>query len=756
MRTARQSRAVLRPMLLGSVACTSIVAAFIHPARAQVTDINTGLPTAQAVHPLAASPSVGGVTLDMISVAGSGLGRGLVVDSSGSQVGYLARRLRSSTKTDTPLIDTPQAISVVTEAQIRDQNVQSIGEALRYVPGVAIAQGEGHRDEILIRGQRTTADFFVNGIRDDARYFRDLYNTQRIEVLKGPNAMIFGRGGGGGVVNRVLKEADGVPIREVLVQGGQFGNKRMAVDLGDRISDTAFFRLTGVFEDTGTYRDFIDIRRYGVNPTMTFLLGPQTTLRLSYEYFSDNRIADRGIPSQFGRPWRYRENTSTLFGAPLISNGFVDAHIGNAQLDHVFENGVVMRSQTRIADYAKYHQNAYPNSPVSADETAFVMRGYGSQTDRTNYFNQTDFTYKFNTGPLAHTVVAGLELGFQEGIDFRRDFIWNSTGTRNLPVNPFAPTTTEGATLRNLASGRNNTYRLGVFSAFAQDQIEIDEHLQFIVGARFDRFDFQSRDRRPDAATGLPAQPNSRIDNLVSPRVGVVVKPLPNLAFYGSYSVSFLPSAGDQFRVLDPTTALSAPERFENAEIGVKYEITPALILTAALFNLDRDNQPIPSSTEAGFSAGPGKTNTRGAEIGIAGYATDWWQISGGYAYTEPRIVADIDDDGDVIRAGNLVGGVPLNTFSLWNKFDIGERFSVGVGYLYQDASFASSDNAVRLPSFSRFDAGVFYAFSESMRAQVNIENLFDRRYVISAHNNNNNILPGAPRTVRFQIIARF
>ena len=710
---------------------------------------------AQTVVPVTAGPTL--VTLEELQVQGDGLGNGpfRAGPQGGVTVGYLTKATRSATRTATPLLDTPQSVSVVTQEQIRDQGVQSIGEALRYVPGVVQAQGEGNRDELVIRGQRSTADFFVNGIRDDVQYYRDLYNTQRIEVLKGPSAMIFGRGGGGGVVNRVLKEADGVPIREVLVQGGQFANKRMALDLGDRVSDTAFFRLNGVFEDTGTYRDFIDIRRYGVNPTMTFLLGPQTTLRLSYEYFSDNRIADRGIPSQFGRPWRYRENTRTLFGAPFISNGFVDAHIGTAQLDHVFESGVVMRSQTRIADYAKYHQNAYPNSPVNAEETAFTMRGYGSQTDRTNYFNQTDFTYKFATGPIAHTVVAGLELGFQEGIDFRRDFIWNSTGTRDLLVNPFAPTTTQGATLRNLASGRNNTYRLGVFSAFAQDQIEIDEHLQFIVGARFDRFDFQSRDRRPDAATGLPAQANSRIDNLVSPRVGVVVKPLPNLAFYGSYSVSFLPSAGDQFRVLNPTTALSAPERFENAEIGVKYEITPALILTAALFNLDRDNQPIPSSTEAGFSAGPGKTNTRGAEIGMTGYATDWWQISGGYAYTEARIVADLDDDGDVIRAGNLVGGVPLNTFSLWNKFDIGARFSVGVGYLYQAASFASSDNAVRLPSFSRFDAGVFYQFSESVRAQVNIENLFDRRYVISAHNNNN-ILPGAPRTVRFQLIARF
>ncbi|WP_246682763.1 TonB-dependent siderophore receptor [Methylobacterium sp. WL9] len=689
----------------------------------------------------------------MISVAGTG--GGVIVDSSGAQVGYIAKRLRSATKTDTALIDTPQAISIVTQQQIRDQNVQSIGEALRYVPGVSVAQGEGHRDEILIRGQRTTADFFVNGIRDDARYFRDLYNTQRIEVLKGPNAMIFGRGGGGGIVNRVLKEADGVPIREVLVQGGQFFNKRVALDVGDRVSDTVFFRLNGVFEDTETYRDFIDVRRYGVNPTMTFLLGPQTTLRLSYEYFSDNRIADRGIPSQFGRPWRYRENTSTLFGAPFMSNGFVDAHIGTAQLDHVFENGVIMRSQSRIADYAKYHQNAYPNGPVNADETSFVMRGYGSQTDRTNYFNQTDFTYKFDTGPIAHTVVAGVELGYQEGVDFRRDFIWNATGSRNLPVNPFMPTTTEGAVLRNLATGRNNTYRLGVVSAFVQDQIEISEHLQFIVGGRFDRFDFESRDRRPDPATGLPSQPNARVDNLVSPRVGVVVKPLPELAFYSSYSVSFLPSAGDQFRVLDPTTALSVPERFENMEIGVKYDITPTFQFTAALFNLDRDNQPIPSSTEAGFSAGLGQTRTQGIEIGLAGYATDWWQISGGYAYTEPRILADLDDDGDTIAAGNLVGGVPLNTFSLWNKFDINAQFAVGVGYIYQDPSFASSDNTVRLPSFSRFDAGVFYQINESMRAQVNIENVFDRRYVVSAHNNNN-ILPGAPRTVRVQLIARF
>lgn len=747
---AQGRHALSWPMLLASVASSSIVAALIHPAHAQVTEINAGPPTAQAVHPLPQTvlpraASIDGVTLDTISVSGSRSGRGLVVDSSGAQVGYIAKRLRSSTKTDTPLLDTPQAISVVTQAQIRDQNVQSLGDALRYVPGVAIAQGEGHRDEILIRGQRTNADFFVNGIRDDARYFRDLYNTQRIEVLKGPNAMIFGRGGGGGIVNRVLKEADGVPIREVLLQGGQFANKRMALDVGDRLSETAFFRLNGVFEDTGTYRDFIDIRRYGVNPTMTLLLGPQTTLRLSYEFFSDNRIPDRGIPSQGGRAWRYRDNTATLFGAPLISRGSIDAQIGTAQLDHVFENGVVLRSQSRIADYRKFHQNAFPNGPVNADNTEVVLRTYNSQTDRTNSFNQTDFTYTFATGPVAHTLVGGFELGYQQGIDFRRDGFWNTTGSRDLVVNPYSPVTAVGATYRNIASGNNNTYALGLAAAFVQDQIEIDEHLQFIAGLRYDHFNFESWDRRDGSL-------NARIDNLVSPRAGVVVKPLDNLAVYGSYGVSYLPSAGDQFRVLTPGLALAEPETFVNAEIGVKYDVTPALQLTAALFNLDRTNQPIPDPNNPGFVLGAGRTRTQGAEIGLNGYVTDWWAVAGGYAFTDARISADLSDS---VVAGNIVGLVPLNTFSLWNKFEIGGGVSVGVGYLNQAHSFAASDNTVRLPSYSRFDLGLFYEFSEAVRAQVNIENLFDRRYIVSAHNNNN-ILPGAPRTVRFQLMARF
>ncbi|MEA1831532.1 TonB-dependent siderophore receptor [Methylobacterium durans] len=675
------------------------------------------------------------VTLDQLSVEGL----------RGNTVGYLTKRSSTATKTDTPLIDTPQSVTIVTQQQIRDQGFQSINEAIRYVPGVIPHQGEGNRDDVVIRGQRSNADFFVNGIRDDVQYYRDLYNTQRIEVLKGPNAMIFGRGGGGGVINRVLKEADGVPIREVLVQGGEYWNKRVAIDAGDRVSDSVFFRLNGVFEDTATYRDFVDIRRYGVNPTMTFLLGPATTLKLSYEYFHDDRTTDRGIPSQFGRPYRYRDNVSTFFGNPDLNRARVDANIATAVLDHQFESGVQMHSQLRFADYQKFYQNIFPGGAVNAAGNRVNLSAYNNETDRTNYFSQNDFTYKFETGPLRHTLLGGFELGYQQGLSYRQDGFFDTTGTQTLVVNPLAPVSRVGVTFRNLASGANSLYDLGLAAAYAQDQIEVNEHLQFIGGLRYDHFDFSSRDRRTNVTVG-------RVDDLLSPRAGVVVKPFANLAFYGSYSVSYLPSAGDQFSALTPGTAIAQPEKFENAEIGVKYDVTPAFQLTGALYNLDRTNQRLADPNRPGFFLLSGRTNTQGAEIGANGYVTDWWQIAGGYAFTDARIASDVST---TIVRGNTVGLVPFNTFTLWNKFDVTERFSVGVGFINQTHTFASSDDTVRLPSFSRFDLGLFYKLSETVRAQVNIENLFDRRYIATA-DGNNNITPGAPRLIRVQLIALF
>jgi catecholate siderophore receptor len=215
---------------------------------------------------------------------------------------YQTESVISATKTLTPLRDIPQSITVVGSEQIRDQSLQSIADVVNYVPGVSSHQGENNRDQLVIRGNSTSADFYLNGVRDDVQYYRDLYNVERLEVLKGPNAMIFGRGGGGGVVNRVSKEAGFSSLREFSFQGGSYNNKRLTMDLDQPFSDQIAFRFNTLYENSGSFRDHVSLQRYGFNPTLTLAAGSNTKLTLSYEHFHDGRTADRGVPSFQGRP----------------------------------------------------------------------------------------------------------------------------------------------------------------------------------------------------------------------------------------------------------------------------------------------------------------------------------------------------------------------------------------------------------------------------------------------------------------------
>jgi catecholate siderophore receptor len=174
---------------------------------------------------------------------------------SAPAAGYRVPVISSATKTPTPLRDVPQAVTVVTKELIRDQLMMSIGDVVRYVPGITSHQGENNRDQIIVRGNSSSADFFVNGVRDDVQYYRDIYNVDRVEALKGPNAMIFGRGGAGGVVNRVMKQADFQPVREVFLQGGMYGNRRFSTDIDQPLGGKVAFRLNGMFEDSDSFRD---------------------------------------------------------------------------------------------------------------------------------------------------------------------------------------------------------------------------------------------------------------------------------------------------------------------------------------------------------------------------------------------------------------------------------------------------------------------------------------------------------------------
>ena len=199
------------------------------------------------------------------------------------RVGYQADATETATRTYGPLRDVPQAVTVVTRSTIADQSMQSMGDVLRYVPGIGVAQGEGNRDTAVFRGTSSTSDFYVDGLKDDVQYFRDLYNVERVEALKGPNAMIFGRGGAGGVVNRATRQADWTRTREATLQAGSFENRRATFDVGDRVGDASSARTTAVYENSGSYRDGVSLERYGINPTVAFVPVPGTIKRAGYE-----------------------------------------------------------------------------------------------------------------------------------------------------------------------------------------------------------------------------------------------------------------------------------------------------------------------------------------------------------------------------------------------------------------------------------------------------------------------------------------
>jgi catecholate siderophore receptor len=234
-----------------------------------------------------------------------GVREAVTVTASG---GYQIAALRTATKTPTPLIDVPQSVTIVTSELIKDQMMMSVGDVMRYVPGVMVHQGENNRDQIIVRGNSSSADFFVDGVRDDVQYYRDVYNLARVEALKGPNAMIFGRGGAGGVVNRVGKVAEFGASREIAVQGGMFGNRRITAGINQPLSNKVALRLDGMFEASNSFRDYASLERGGVTPTATIVASTNTTITLRYEYLKDTRTADRGIvlwkPGPQRRPGR--------------------------------------------------------------------------------------------------------------------------------------------------------------------------------------------------------------------------------------------------------------------------------------------------------------------------------------------------------------------------------------------------------------------------------------------------------------------
>jgi catecholate siderophore receptor len=673
---------------------------------------------------------------------------------TGSRDGYRVIDTTSGTKTRTPVIDVPQAIDVVTEDQLRDQAVRSISDLTRLLPGVSAGQGEGHRDQITLRGNNSTADFFVDGLRDDAQYYRSFYNIDRVEVHKGPNAMVFGRGGGGGIVNRITKGAS-VEGTRFVADGSidSFGGWYAAGDANLTLSPATAIRLNGFYESLANHRDAYGGERLGINPVAGVAFADGARLQLGYEYVRDDRVVDRGVPSAFTGSLAnpapplvgFRDS---FFGAAFANRANFEGHTLRWRGEAPVGDGLTLSTQGLIGDYDKVYANAYPATAVSGGVLA--IEAYRDITKRRSAIGQVNLEWRGTTGGIQHVVLLGAEFTDQRTYSERVNGFFptvtaplNRRATIALARTPLVP---EPVFIAGNVAGAGNRQVDGdivQYSFYVQDQITLAPQWQLVAGLRYDRL-------RNDVTSRFAAQTVSRTEDLWSPRLGVIWKPLATASLYASWARSYLPQSGDQFVGFDASFAALAPEKFDNYEIGAKWDAKPGLTLTAALYRLDRTNTRAAGPTP-GTVVLTGSQRTKGGEITLTGRITPRWQAALAYAHTFARITTTTT----AAPAGREVAQVPRNQLSLWNRYDASERVGFGLGVFHQGAQFATISHATLLPAWTRVDAALFVKIGRGLEAQLNLENLLDTTYFPSAHTDNN-IATGAPRNARLTLTARF
>jgi len=657
---------------------------------------------------------------------------------------YLYTDQINALKAPTPIIDVPQSLSIITADQILQQGFDSISDLISYTPGVNASQGEGHRDAVVFRGVRSTADFFIDGVRDDVQYYRPLYNLEQVEILRGANALLFGRGGTGGLINRVTKKAD---LDEVFT-GYQasvdtFGAFGAQIDSNFVVSDNAAIRLNAMYESLENHRDFYDGDRFGFNPTAKIALSPDTVLDLSYEYINHERFIDRGIPTGTnGRPVEAFEDI--VFGDADLNTTELEAHLVRGVLQHQINDNLKARVTASYGDYDKLYSNFYASSfDQAADPTRVGIDGYIDTTQRQSFTLTGDLIGEFETGSIGHTFVAGAEYIDTSNDNDRFNASWNDpiADTRDdveffvvqRPLNfrngvgtNFVGNTTTNDFTADLND--RSAAEVEVFSVYVNDQIEVNEYLDVVLGLRFDSFDFAVDvvDRADFNAGILTIEPRASKDERVSPRAGIVFKPQENVSLYASYSESFLPRSGEQFAVISSGDAFD-PDVFETAEIGVKWDFVPGLSLTAAYF---QNEQTIADRDDSGEDVEVRGLEIEGIELQLQGNVTEQLFVTAGYSYL----------DGETDNGAEIPRELPESTFSVWGAYQVTDKLGFGLGATYQDESFitdfdiGSTGPHPTLPSYTRVDAAAYYDISETMRVQLNIENLTDELYYPTSH----------------------
>ncbi len=660
-----------------------------------------------------------------------------------------------SPKFTEPLRDTPQSIDVIPAEVLADQGVATLRDAVRNVAGISLAAGEGgaQGDNLTIRGFSARSDIFIDGMRDFGSYYRDPFDQEAVQVLKGPSSVMFGRGSTGGVVNQETKSPRLAPSLSGSVTGGTDETRRVTLDVDEPVpalGSGAAVRLNVMAHDAHVAgRDVAENRRFGVAPSLSLGLGTPTRLTASYFHQSNNDTPDYGIPWLFNAP------------APVARDnyyGFTDANflrtsadIANLRVDHDVNSHLTFSNQLRVASYGRDAQISEAKLPTTVTpatplDTIQITRNQITVSSvEAMVQEQFDATMKFDTGGVGHTVVAGLEAAHESSDPTRTTFTGVPTTSLLQPDEnqPFTGTSTVTSIVKASAVS---------VAAYALDTVALGTRWDLTGGARLDRFDATY------AQAVAPASAFERVDVKPSWRAAIVFKPSPSGSLYTSYGTSFNPSA--ESLSLSASTANTPPETNVTYEAGTKWDLARgALSLRGAVFRTEKTNAREPDPDNPLLNVLGGDQRVDGFELEASGHVVDRWRVLASYAYMNSRVVRSAAYPASV---GAQLANVPANTLSVWNTLELPWRLEVGEGTRYVGRRTASSTAPLdpttglvkALPGYWLSTAMVKRRLSERASLQVNVDNVFDAYYFDQIHPAH--IVPGPARSALLGLNFKF
>jgi catecholate siderophore receptor len=681
------------------------------------------------------------------------------------------------TKLPAELRDIPQSVTIIDKALMQSQGATSLTSALRNVPGLTIGAAEGGTigNNINLNGFSARTDIYIDGMRDRGQYYRDTFALDAIEVLMGPSSMLFGRGSTGGVINQVFKKPSLKDATEVSVSATTNGLVRTTADVNKPIDETSAGRVAMMFQQGAvSTRDLNDVLDFGIAPSYKFGIGTPTEVTVYALIQRNHDQVDYGVPPLNGFPLDVPRNTAYGYNSDYTDSNIV---MLGSEIDHKFSKDLMLHNQTQF-NYVNTNVRetapqavgvvgptgafiATPTSGLPLGSLFVRQQSHDRNINDLSIYNDTELTAKFDTGPLKHTLLTGIEVGWESYNN--QNYARNGTCVGAPMQTTFATTGYAACTTAIMPNNSAPGYLVQVpnnvaagtaqdYAAYFNDTIDIASQFKLVGGLRYDIYQanvFNSfNSNTVPGNTTIPSM--SQTVNFLSVRGGVIWQPTNWMSYYASYSTSFNPSL-EQLVSTTGTSQPLPPENNESYEVGAKLDLLSGnLSLTGALFQITKYNAR--SQNPDGTFSATGTVRVQGARTGISGRLTDQWQVFGGFTYLNARII-----DGIAVGTQNMV---PLNTPTysavLWSTYAITPEIELGGGMTYMGQSYANNTDTVQVPQYFRFDAMAAYHFP-TFDIRLNVFNLTDEKFydqIIAS--DGGRAVPASGRTAMLTLTKRF